>query len=170
MRITSSHDRSDQSENNELQNAIHIHPLTSSLQIFMALNSCSNSRHVVGGIHECGEGFRGPNEKVAKWAARALSLPSRIRISSSGEDYVVLKSSVILEISCRAIREELTNYLEGDVTTELKTRIESHLARCTRCRVYYDSIRQVIHTLGKAEMIELPAGFSQRLYSRVAKL
>ena len=80
------------------------------------------------------------------------------------------KSSVILEISCQTIREEMTNYLEGDVTPELRTRIESHLADCTGCRIYYDGVRQVIHILGKAELIELPAGFSQRLYSRLTKL
>jgi predicted anti-sigma-YlaC factor YlaD len=80
---------------------------------------------------------------------------------------VALKGTVVLEVSCREVREELTNFVEGDITPELRARIESHLAACLGCRVYYDSIRQVIRILGETEAIELPAGFSQRLYSRL---
>jgi len=83
---------------------------------------------------------------------------------------VVSKSAFVRKISCREVREELTNYLEGDVTRELRTRLESHLAGCTGCRLYYNDVRRVIRTLGKTEVIELPAGFSQRLYSRLANL
>jgi predicted anti-sigma-YlaC factor YlaD len=83
---------------------------------------------------------------------------------------VVLKSTVALEISCRQVREELTNYMEGDITPELRERVESHLAACSGCRVYYDNVRQVIRILGETEPIELPAGFSQRLYSRLMNL
>jgi len=83
---------------------------------------------------------------------------------------VVLKGTVVLEISCREVREELTNYSEGDITPELRARIESHLAACSGCRVYFHSVRQVIRILRGTELIELPVGFSQRLYSRLMNL
>ena len=82
---------------------------------------------------------------------------------------MVSKSAFVLEISCWEVREELTNYLEGDVPPELRARIESHLAECGDCRLYYDSVRRVIWIIGKTELIELPVGFSQRLHSRLMK-
>lgn len=83
---------------------------------------------------------------------------------------MVPTNTIALEISCREVREELANYLEGDLTLQLRLRIESHLARCTGCRAYYDGIRRVVLILGKTEVIELPVGFSQRLYSRLLNL
>jgi predicted anti-sigma-YlaC factor YlaD len=83
---------------------------------------------------------------------------------------VVSKSGFVLGIPCREAREELTNYLEGDVTPELRARIEWHLAKCTSCCPYYDSVRRLIRMLGETRLIELPAGFSQRLYSRLVNL
>lgn len=76
----------------------------------------------------------------------------------------------LLEVSCRETRKELTNYIEPDLAPELRARIESHLSGCTGCRIYYDSVRQVIRILGQTELIELPPGFSQRLYSRLVNL
>ena len=83
---------------------------------------------------------------------------------------MVSTSGFFLEISCREVREELMDYLENDVTHELRTRIESHLAGCTGCWLYYDGVRRVIRIIGNTKVIELPAGFSQRLYSRLANL
>lgn len=83
---------------------------------------------------------------------------------------MISKNTTVLEISCRQVREELTNYLEADVTPELRARIDWHLSGCTSCRAYYDSVQGVIRVLGKMELIELPPGFSQRLHSLLADL
>ena len=73
----------------------------------------------------------------------------------------------IVEIDCYQVRRELSDYLEGDVSPELRLRIEDHLAGCTHCAAIYDGMRNVVQLLGSERMIEMPEGFSQRLYQRL---
>ncbi len=73
----------------------------------------------------------------------------------------------IVEIDCYQVRRELSDYLEGDITLELRLCIEDHLAGCTHCTAIYDGIRNVVQLLSNERMIELPEGFSQRLYKRL---
>ncbi len=39
----------------------------------------------------------------------------------------------IVEINCRHIWKELTNYMEGDLTPEIRDRITHHLQGCKHC-------------------------------------
>jgi predicted anti-sigma-YlaC factor YlaD len=73
----------------------------------------------------------------------------------------------LLEISCVEVRRELSNYLEEDVFPALRQRIDAHVARCGGCRAVYDGVRNVIQLCSGGEVLELPKGFSQRLYSRL---
>lgn len=73
-----------------------------------------------------------------------------------------------MQISCREVRRELGNYMEDDVSWELKARIEQHFLRCEGCFATYDGLRRVIRLINGAEIIELPEGFSARLYHRIA--
>ncbi len=72
-----------------------------------------------------------------------------------------------MQISCREVRKELANYLEDDIDEELRTRIERHFRECEGCNALYDSIREIVQLVGSTEIIELPVGFSRRLYSRL---
>ena len=76
------------------------------------------------------------------------------------------KTSVI-EIDCQQVRRELSNYLEGDLTPELRYQIESHLAGCKHCAAVHDGMRNVVHLLGNDKLLELPEGFGKRLYQRL---
>ena len=71
-----------------------------------------------------------------------------------------------IEIDCSRVQRELSDYLEGDVTPQLRLRIEEHLQSCDHCRAVYDGLRNIVHLLGHEETVELPKGFSQRLYKR----
>ena len=73
----------------------------------------------------------------------------------------------IVEIDCYQVRRELSEYLEDDVTPELRSQIEDHLAGCAHCTAIYDGMRNVVQLLGSERMIEVPEGFSQRLYQRL---
>jgi len=75
-----------------------------------------------------------------------------------------------MQISCSDVRRELANYMEDDVDAELRSRIERHFRECDGCNALYDSIRKVIRLVGSEEIIELPAGFSRRLYERLATM
>jgi anti-sigma factor (TIGR02949 family) len=73
-----------------------------------------------------------------------------------------------MQISCREVRRELADYMEGDIDEDMRARIEQHFRECDGCSVMYDSIRKVIRLVGASDVIELPAGFSQRLYARLS--
>ena len=70
-------------------------------------------------------------------------------------------------ISCAEVRQELSNYLENDVTAELRARIGEHVLSCTGCRAIYDGLRNILKLVSGTEVIELPRGFSIRLYRRL---
>ena len=72
-------------------------------------------------------------------------------------------------MDCRQVRRELVDYMEGDLTRELRARIERHLANCRHCTAIYDGVRNVVQLIGDERTIELPPGYSQRLYKRFLK-
>jgi Putative zinc-finger len=89
------------------------------------------------------------------------------RPASYRVDKNVPRKVKILEIDCYEVRRELVNYMEEDLEPELRDRIDAHLRNCHHCTAVYDGVRNVVHLLGSEESIELPAGFSQRLYKRL---
>lgn len=76
----------------------------------------------------------------------------------------------IILISCGGVRREISNYIESDVTPELRFRIEAHLRFCPECKAVYDGMRNVLSLIRARDVIELPAGFSLRLYRRLTEI
>ena len=70
-------------------------------------------------------------------------------------------------ITCADVRRELSNYMDDDVTYELRARIEEHVSTCPGCRALYDGVRNVLTLVGSGDVIELPEGFSLRLFRRL---
>jgi hypothetical protein len=83
---------------------------------------------------------------------------------------VVSRKSRVVEIDCDQVRRELSDYLEGDLTPELRIRIENHLGKCRRCTAVYDGLKNIVQLLGDEKAIELPKGFSERLYRRLFRV
>jgi predicted anti-sigma-YlaC factor YlaD len=73
-----------------------------------------------------------------------------------------------MELTCAEVLHELSNYIEDDVTAELRTRINEHVRKCGGCKALYDGMRNVIVLVGVGETIPLPEGFSQRLRQKLA--
>lgn len=46
------------------------------------------------------------------------------------------------------MRRQLSDYLEGDLTPELRARIEDHLENCYHCIAVYDGLRDIVRLLG----------------------
>jgi hypothetical protein len=72
-----------------------------------------------------------------------------------------------MQISCQEVRQELANYMEDDISPELRLRIDRHFQGCDGCFATYDGLRNVVRLIDKTEIIELPKGFSVRLYQRI---
>ena len=72
-----------------------------------------------------------------------------------------------MEITCADVRRELSNYIEADVTPELRRLIEEHFTRCEGCTAIFDGVHNVLRLMLDDRVLELPTGFSQRLRERV---
>jgi hypothetical protein len=73
------------------------------------------------------------------------------------------------EIDCREVWRQMVDYMERDLTAEMRARVDRHLTGCAHCKAVYDGSRNVVQLLGSKDIIELPSGFSQRLYDRLFK-
>ena len=51
------------------------------------------------------------------------------------------------EITCREFTELVTEYLEGAMTPEERTRFEAHMDECEGCTTYMDQMRVMLRTL-----------------------
>jgi len=92
-------------------------------------------------------------------------------LSGTAESYrpvvFVSQKPRVIEIDCQQVREELSNYLEGDLTPQLRLQLESHLAGCSHCAAVHDGMRNVVQLLGDDKLLEVPEGFGERLYQRL---
>jgi predicted anti-sigma-YlaC factor YlaD len=73
----------------------------------------------------------------------------------------------VLEISCLDVWREISNFIDGVVSPEMRKRIEEHLKVCDHCTAIYDGTRNVVKLVADGETYELPAGFSDRLRHRI---
>lgn len=73
----------------------------------------------------------------------------------------------IILTSCAEVRRELSNYIEDEVSPELRARVDQHVTTCPGCKAVYDGVRNLLVLVSTGEIIELPPGFSARLYRRL---
>jgi len=73
-------------------------------------------------------------------------------------------NGMTLEISCVEVWREISNYVDGDVDPELRTRIEAHFRTCKHCSAVHDGTRNVVRLIGDGRAFEVPASFSKYLY------
>jgi predicted anti-sigma-YlaC factor YlaD len=73
-------------------------------------------------------------------------------------------------VTCKTIIGQLSDYLDGNVSVEMKDKIERHLRGCRRCSAVYDSTRKMLVIMGDEEVFEVPGGYGTRLHSFVDSL
>jgi hypothetical protein len=74
---------------------------------------------------------------------------------------------MIDSIDCQQVWQEVSNYIEGELTPELRERISLHLRDCRPCAAVLEGAQNVIRLVGDERSFQVPVGFSQRLYNRV---
>ncbi len=57
--------------------------------------------------------------------------------------------------------------MEDDISAEHRARIDRHFRECDGCFAVYDEMRRIVRLMNKTGVIELPEGFSVRLYQRI---
>jgi hypothetical protein len=71
---------------------------------------------------------------------------------------------------CEQVWREISNYVDGEVDTALRSAMEEHFRTCQRCASVLAGVRNVTLLYGDERMLQVPAGFSGRLESRLEKL
>ena len=72
-----------------------------------------------------------------------------------------------IEISCVEVWREISNYLEGEISAELRDRMQAHFKACAHCSAVLDGTRNVVELVGDGRVFSLPEGFSKRLYHKI---
>jgi len=74
-----------------------------------------------------------------------------------------------MKLDCKHIWRELSNYLEGDISDEVRRDVEAHVAQCRHCAALLDSTHNVLVLVADERRMELPVGFNTRLRERLEK-
>jgi anti-sigma factor (TIGR02949 family) len=74
---------------------------------------------------------------------------------------------MVIDISCEEVWREVSNYLDGEITPQLRARMREHFKGCKHCTAVLDGTRNVVQLVGDAKAFVLPAGFSDRLYQKL---
>ena len=75
----------------------------------------------------------------------------------------------VIEISCVEVWREISDFIDGDLTPELRERMAAHFKDCAHCSAILDGTRNVVRLVGDGRPFDLPNGFSDRLRARLAK-
>jgi len=82
---------------------------------------------------------------------------------------VAVERSDALKLDCKHIWRELSNYLDGEISAELRVEVEAHVAQCRHCAALLDSAHNVVVLIADERRIGLPIGFNARLRERLEK-
>ena len=74
-------------------------------------------------------------------------------------------------ITCEEFFGEFADYLENQVSLEVRQELELHLSQCRACHVLYDSTRKTVRIVSESNSFELPQNVFDPIIDRVmAKL
>jgi anti-sigma factor (TIGR02949 family) len=69
--------------------------------------------------------------------------------------------------SCDDVRGALSDYVDGDVSPELRRELERHLSECRTCQVLYDTTRKTLQIVTNVGSFEVPEAASERLVTKI---
>ena len=70
-------------------------------------------------------------------------------------------------ITCDEFFAEFADYLENQVSPEVRQELELHLSQCRACHVLYDSTRKTIKIVSESNSFELPENVFDPIIDRV---
>ena len=70
-------------------------------------------------------------------------------------------------ITCEEFFAEFANYLENQVSPEVRQELELHLSHCRACHVLYDTSRKTVKIVTESSSFELPQSVSDPIIERV---
>jgi anti-sigma factor RsiW len=76
--------------------------------------------------------------------------------------------TAVVEISCREVWREISNFVDGEVEPKVKARMEHHFQNCKHCAAVLEGTRNTVRLLTDGEWYPLPPGFGKRLFQRIS--
>jgi hypothetical protein len=70
-------------------------------------------------------------------------------------------------ITCEEFFAEFADYLEEQVSPEIRQELDLHLSQCRACHVLYDSSRKTIKIVSESNSFELPQRVFDPIIDRV---
>jgi len=70
-------------------------------------------------------------------------------------------------ITCEEFFAEFADYMENQVSPEVRQELELHLSQCRACHVLYDSSRKTVKIVTESDSFELPQNVSESMIERV---
>ena len=76
----------------------------------------------------------------------------------------------IIEISCVEVWREISNYVDKEISPEMRERMEAHFKVCAHCTAVLDGTRNIVELVGDGRVFQMPDGFSKRLHKKIQDL
>jgi len=73
-------------------------------------------------------------------------------------------------MDCKDVLANLSCYLDGEGSAELRAALEKHISRCRRCRVVFDTTGRMLKIVTDTAPFEVPLSVSARLYTRLGEV
>jgi predicted anti-sigma-YlaC factor YlaD len=73
-------------------------------------------------------------------------------------------------MDCKDVLANLSCYIDGEGSAELRAALEEHISRCRRCRVVFDTTDRMLRIVTDADPFEVPLSVSARLYTRLEQV
>ena len=70
-------------------------------------------------------------------------------------------------ITCEEVLRELSNYLDEELTSQLRAQVQERLRGCLNCTVLVNTTRKTLTLVADNFVSELPHGVSERLIERL---
>lgn len=66
--------------------------------------------------------------------------------------------------NCRHLLGDLSDYLDGEASTEICAEIERHMADCEDCQVVVDTLKKTVHLVKEIPPPQMSAAARERLF------
>lgn len=72
------------------------------------------------------------------------------------------------KITCKSFLEDLSEYIDGDISPEIRVTFEAHLAKCPNCWVVLDETQRTVEIFQRYDCHPMPGQVKSRLLANLA--
>lgn len=72
-------------------------------------------------------------------------------------------------MNCRIAVLEISNYLDGELTAEIKLELQEHLKICKNCTLVFSQTKLTIEVFCDSEPVDLPTDVKSRLHETLRR-